>query len=237
MQHGVTSKIFLAIITILYTNLSIASSKDHAIEYLQSLDMEVLAINQNENLNNISLKTALTSQGLVYIDEKNGLFFVRTKPLIRVGNQFDFADRAFFEQYLSQIKDTVNAKSTNEKLVAYVFTDISCNWCQQLHNQINAYLSKGITLKFLYFPRNGLESIEARQMSTISQQEDQLSALSNAFNGQYVEPKQVNETVKNHFLSGVGIGVERTPGIVVNGYLFEGYLSPEQLEDMFMQVK
>lgn len=234
MRHGVNfSKAVLALG--LVTFLTGANASENALEYLEKMDIDVQAINQNAALEGLNLKTALTDQGLVYFDEEKGIFFARTKPLKRVGDQLDFADRAFFDQYLSQLPNTIDVKAPNEKLVAYMFTDTSCSWCQKVHHNLDAYTKAGVTLKFLPFPRKGLDSPEAKQMAGIHESESPIDALQAAFNGKYVQPMPVNETVERQYKSGVGMGVSGTPSFVINGYVFEGYMTPDQLIKNFAE--
>ena len=40
----------------------------------------------------------------------------------------------------------------------YVFTDVDCGYCRQFHNQIDAYLSLGIKVHYLAYPRAGIGS-------------------------------------------------------------------------------
>ena len=50
----------------------------------------------------------------------------------------------------------------NEKHVVTVFIDISCHYCHLLHQQIKEYNELGITVRYLAFPRAGLNSQNCR---------------------------------------------------------------------------
>lgn len=227
MQHGaISSRILLSI----FCGLSFTvSASDEALQYLKAMNLDVRAINQNQRLTNINLKSAVTDQGLVYFDEKKDIFFTKTKPLVKVGDTLDLADRNFYHEYLSTVPNVVTLKSPKEKLEVYIFTDITCSWCQKIHLNTKAYLDAGITLKFLYFPRNGLDTVEAKQMSAISQAKTPSLDLEAAFKGQYIDTLPVNDVVRTHFIAGKGLDVQETPTLVVNGYPFAGYLTPEQI--------
>lgn len=240
MRHGVNlikAVLALGLATFLTgANASEGSNTSkNALEYLKSMGVSVQAMNQNSALEGLNLKTALTDNGLVYFDEEKDIFFTRTKPLKRIGDQLDFVDRAFFDQYLSQLPNTIDVIAPNEKLVAYMFTDTSCSWCKKVHHNLDAYTKAGITLKFLPFPRKGLESPEAKQMAGIHESESPIDALQAAFDGKYVDSMPVNETVERQYKSGVGMGVSGTPSFVINGYMFEGYMTPEQLIKNFAE--
>ncbi|HHG1616490.1 TPA: thioredoxin fold domain-containing protein [Klebsiella pneumoniae] len=48
-----------------------------------------------------------------------------------------------------------------------VFTDITCGFCQKLHSDLQSYLDKGITIKFIAYPRAGMNSMIARNMASV----------------------------------------------------------------------
>ena len=52
--------------------------------------------------------------------------------------------------------DTITYKAPDEKYVIGVFTDITCGFCQKLHSDLQSYLDKGITIKFIAYPRAGM---------------------------------------------------------------------------------
>lgn len=54
-----------------------------------------------------------------------------------------------------------------EKYVITVFMDITCHYCHLLHQKIKEYNELGITVRYLAFPRAGLNSNTAKQMEAI----------------------------------------------------------------------
>ncbi|MFL7013600.1 thioredoxin fold domain-containing protein [Enterovibrio norvegicus] len=218
------------------TTSSKADQQDE-LDYLENLGIAVEAINHNPSLEGLNLRSALTDQGLVYFDMDKEIFFVRTKPLIRKGESLDFADRVFFDQYINQIGDYVEAKSPSEKIVTYMFTDISCQYCQRLHANIQAYLDAGITIRFLMFPRNGLETTEAKQMASIMESEAPLDMLHKSAVGGYIPQSTSIKPIEHHFRTAVSMGVTSTPSLVVNGYIYNGFLEPNQILNAFAKAE
>lgn len=53
-------------------------------------------------------------------------------------------------------------KAPDEKHVITVFTDITCGYCHKLHEEMKDYNALGITVRYLAFPRQGLESRRSR---------------------------------------------------------------------------
>lgn len=48
-----------------------------------------------------------------------------------------------------------------------VFTDITCGYCHKLHEEMKDYNALGITVRYLAFPRQGLESQAEQDMKSI----------------------------------------------------------------------
>lgn len=58
-------------------------------------------------------------------------------------------------------------KAAQEKHVITVFTDITCGYCHKLHEQMKDYNDLGITIRYLAFPRQGLNSPTEKDMQSI----------------------------------------------------------------------
>ncbi|MFQ7389227.1 MAG: bifunctional protein-disulfide isomerase/oxidoreductase DsbC, partial [Escherichia sp.] len=58
-------------------------------------------------------------------------------------------------------------KAPQEKHVITVFTDITCGYCHKLHEEMKDYNALGITVRYLAFPRQGLESQAEQDMKSI----------------------------------------------------------------------
>lgn len=73
--------------------------------------------------------------------------------------------------------DTITYKAPDEKYVIGVFTDITCGFCQKLHSDLQSYLDKGITIKFIAYPRAGMNSMIARNMASVWCADDKPAAF------------------------------------------------------------
>ena len=51
----------------------------------------------------------------------------------------------------------------NEKHVVTVFMDITCHYCHLLHQQLKEYNDLGIAVRYLAFPRAGMNNQTAKQ--------------------------------------------------------------------------
>jgi thiol:disulfide interchange protein DsbC len=112
-----------------------------------------------------------------------------------------------------------------------VFTDVDCAWCQKLHSQIAEYNKLGIRVRYLSYPRSGPDTESWFKADAVWCAADKRKALTEAKQGGAL--KKVNcpaSPVARHFQLGEQIGIEGTPGLVLDdGELIPGYLSPSQL--------
>jgi thiol:disulfide interchange protein DsbC len=113
----------------------------------------------------------------------------------------------------------------------YVFTDVDCGYCRQFHSKIDGYLSLGIKVKYLAFPRAGPGSESFRKMTSAWCAKDKQRAITDLKLGREVnEEICLEHPVEKHFELGRGLGVSGTPSIVTqSGKLIPGYLPPEEL--------
>ena len=115
-----------------------------------------------------------------------------------------------------------------------VFTDIDCGYCRKLHREINTYLDRGIRVRYLSFPRAGLNSKSYYKAVTVWCSKDRKKALTEAKSG--MELKQLNcanNPVKSHMKLAEKFGVTGTPTIVLeSGDVIPGYVPAAKLSAM-----
>jgi len=117
----------------------------------------------------------------------------------------------------------------NEKHIVTVFMDITCHYCHLLHQQIKEYNDLGITIRYLAFPRAGMNET-ARQMEAIWTAKDPVFALNEAEKGNLPKELKTPNIVKKHYDLGIQLGVKGTPSIVTStGEMLGGYLKPQDL--------
>ena len=121
----------------------------------------------------------------------------------------------------------------NEKYAITVFFDTSCHYCQLLHKDIGALNERGITVRYLAFPRSGVGSKIARQMETVfSAKENRAQLLADLENGKDIAETRADK-VKKHYQLGHQFGVQGTPAIITpKGTLIPGYYKPDDLLKM-----
>jgi len=69
---------------------------------------------------------------------------------------------------IAQFRDSmIEYKADNEKYAVTVFTDITCGYCVRLHQEMKEYNKRGITVRYLAFPRQGPSGQVADNMAKI----------------------------------------------------------------------
>ena len=175
------------------------------------------------------LKTAVTDQGILYVSE-NGQYVLQGK-MYELTNKgpVDVAGKLLADKVNALKNEMIIYPAKNEKYVVTVFMDITCHYCHILHQQVKEYNDLGITVRYLAFPRGGMNET-ARQMEAIWTAKDPVFALNEAEKGNLPKELKTPNIVKKHYDLGVQLGVQGTPSIVTStGELIGGYLKPKDL--------
>lgn len=165
----------------------------------------------------------------------DAVIFKDGKPIV-LNETLDQAQKRLFVQSLNE-DDGIIFEAQNEKDRLYVFTDITCPFCNKLHQDIQKINEKGITLVYLPYPRAGLDSNVEKALNKIwckrTKEEYHIGTvskkayISNAIN-EPADPSKCNKDfTKYYFNVANSMGIAGTPfiinkkGKVLGGY--EGY--------------
>ena len=111
-----------------------------------------------------------------------------------------------------------------------VFTDTDCFYCQKFHKTVAELASRGMQVRYLMFPRAGLESESYHEAVSVWCSEDQARAMTIAKSGGTVEPQTCENPVAEQYELGQRLGVRGTPTIILdNGKVIPGFVTPDQL--------
>lgn len=115
----------------------------------------------------------------------------------------------------------------------YVFTDITCPYCRRFHQDVPELNREGIAVRYLAFPRAGVDSPAFRVMESIWCAKDRRKALTSAKHGEFVKPAECKNPVAKQYALGQAMGVRGTPAIYLeNGKELPGYMPPDELLDV-----
>lgn len=114
--------------------------------------------------------------------------------------------------------------------VVQMFTDVSCGYCKQVHDQIKDYLALGIQIEMLAFPRGGDQSEAFGTMQSIWCASDRKAAYDLVLAGETVDSDSCLNPVRSHYELGEKLGVQGTPTFFSEyGEQIGGYASPDDL--------
>ena len=228
----ITSVISLCLVS----SLSWAEEGDVVKEKLADIGVEVSSVSPSDI---DGLLEVNTNQGVLFTTE-SGEYFIS-------GTLYHLDDEGNITNVLAKRQAPINAKAIaqyrddmieykapEEQYAVTIFTDITCGYCVKLHSQISEYNALGITIRYLTFPRQGMNGEVAQQMADIWCAADPKQALDNAkINQQLSVSSSVKSClgmVANHYNLGHTLGVAGTPAIFLpDGSMVGGYLPPQTL--------
>lgn len=131
------------------------------------------------------------------------------------------------------------------KYTATIFSDPTCEYSRKLHKNIQAYLDRGIRMRFVFFPRRGKDSdgwIEATNIWCAGNAQARRDALVASANRPPVWRPKINSCKNNpidsQMLYGQLLQLKATPSFVNRkGDVVAGALSPDQLIDFLQYGK
>lgn len=177
------------------------------------------------------IKEVQTSQGIFFVsDDAKHFFHGKLYQFDDQGNLTDIVAKRLVKKLNEFEGDMIVFPAKKEKHVVTVFTDISCGYCRKLHNEMADYNDAGITIRYLAFPRGGMQSKTAEAMSQIWCSADNAEAMHLAktgkplSDGKDADIQQCRATIEKQYQLGVQMGVTGTPAMVLeDGTMIPGY--------------
>lgn len=175
------------------------------------------------------LRTVLSDQGVFYASEDGNYFLQGSLVKITPEGPKDLSNLPLMGKLEAMSDHMIVFAAEKERHIVTVFTDTTCPYCQALHKAMQKYNDLGITVRYLAFPRNGIESKAAREMESIWTSADPKAAFTAAQQGDAVAEKAIDLVAKQYAL-GVQFGVRGTPAIVLeSGRVISGFVKPAEL--------
>ncbi|MCY3541150.1 MAG: thioredoxin fold domain-containing protein [Gammaproteobacteria bacterium] len=208
-------------------------------ETVRRLGGKVLSIEETPVENLFLVETPASE--FLYITGTGKHFFVGTLYEMRDDAQFPFnlteksrnKSRSALLQALDKDESINFAPDTtdgSESAVVYVFTDITCGYCRLLHKDMDDYNRAGIEIRYLAFPRAGVDSPSANFLVSAWCADDPNAAMTLLKNGKEIEQKSCENPVAEHHQLGLKMQVRGTPALILgDGSMIPGYQKPAQL--------
>lgn len=129
---------------------------------------------------------------------------------------------------LKQIKDEdtiIYAPMGTPKHTITVFTDPSCPYCRKLHAEVPELVKNGVKVRYVLYPRAGLDSAVGRSSVGIMCAKDRKAEMDKSLAGQTASlPMCETHPLAKQLELGGALGLEGTPyiitdeGVVISGY-------------------
>ncbi len=119
-----------------------------------------------------------------------------------------------------------------------VFTDIDCGYCRKLHREMDDYLAEGIRIRYLAFPRSGLNTKSYFKAVSVWCADDRKSAMTEAKSGKVLPRATCENPVKEQMALAEMFAITGTPTLVMeNGEIIPGYVPAKRLAKMLDEAK
>lgn len=117
-----------------------------------------------------------------------------------------------------------------------VFTDTDCGFCQKLHREIEDITAADIRVRYLMFPRAGMQSPSHDELQSVWCSADQQEAMTIAKSGGRVPEAACDNPIQSHVDLAGQIGLRGTPLIYLDdGTKIPGYRPAAELIKMITE--
>ena len=176
---------------------------------------------------------------MIYLSEDGR--YILQGDLIDLGEKINLSEQereAARKRVLENIpaSETIDFVPGAAQHTVYVFTDITCGYCQLFHRDMAELNGRGVAVRYLAFPRAGVDSESFREMESVWCAADPNEAMTLAKGGRPVKPAQCDNPVRRQYELGQTLGVRGTPAIYLeNGREMPGYVPPDDLLEALQQ--
>lgn len=170
---------------------------------------------------------------IIYVTQDGRYAF--TGDMFSMGDRVNLTEARRKELRLKLLADLPESSmvifaAQQPKYTITVFTDIDCGYCRKLHSQMAEYNRRGITVRYLAFPRNGPGTESWTKAQQVWCAPDRKDAMTRAKLGEALHVARCDDPVARDYALGRAMGISGTPGILTSsGDMLPGYLPPDEL--------
>lgn len=235
-------RLSVALVLALGSSISLAADPDQAIrQSLKSLDadlpIDAIAESPMSGIYQVQLKG-----GRQLYTSADGQFLIQGYLFqVKDGKAVNLTE---IEESRSVAKE-INAIPASEMVVfapkapkthITVFTDTDCGYCQKLHSEVPELNRLGVEVRYVAFPRQGLNSPAAKELASVWCAKDRQEAMNRAKTRQSVPEADCDNPVAKQYQLGQMIGVNGTPSVILaNGKMIPGYQPAPQLAKIALE--
>ena len=179
------------------------------------------------------------------LDDGSVLYGTADGRFVFAGDMYALASDGFVNLTDSMIRDdrrrALLAGVQNEDMIVFeavgepkthisIFTDVDCGYCRQLHQEMAEINALGIEVRYLAYPRAGIDSESYRRIVSAWCADDRQGAITRLKLGDSIPERSCPNPVAVHYDLGRKVGVRGTPAIVTaGGRMLPGYMPPDKL--------
>lgn len=150
-------KVFkIAALSLLSLALPVAHADEEAVRQALIKSMPSVKVD-SVKASEISGLYEVSMGGNIYYASADGKYLIQ-------GHLIDVAARTdLTEERLGNVRKQAIDKIGQDKMIVFkpkiskytvsIFTDIDCGYCRKLHSEIDQYMAEGITIQYMFFPR------------------------------------------------------------------------------------
>jgi len=143
--------------------------------------------------------------------------------------------------YLSKVRLKTLAEYDESRMIIFepkgdakhtitTFTDVDCGYCRKMHAEIDSYIDLGIRVRYMLYPRAGVESKSYEKAVSVWCAENQQAELTHAKTGAVPERRTCENPVTEHMSVAQQLGLRGTPMTITDtGEQIMGYMPAREL--------
>lgn len=183
------------------------------------------------------ISTVLTDNGVLYVTDDGKQMIQGPLYDISGKNPVNVTFQTLDKKVEALKSEMIVYQAPKQQHVVTVFTDITCGYCHKLHQQIADYNALGITVRYLAFPREGMDGKVAKAMKNVWCAKDRKAAFDAAMEGKTPAAASCNIDIGKQYQLGLLYGIQGTPAILTqNGVMIPGYQGPNELKQYLDRI-
>lgn len=211
--------------------LALAAPGDELLAKLEALQPDLPISSVHE--------TPLDGMLAVQLEDGSLLYATADGRFLFAGDMYSVQDEGFVnltETIRSERRRELLASVRTEDMIVFapegerkthvaVFTDVDCGYCRKLHMEMSDINALGIEVRYLAYPRAGIDSESYRKIVSAWCANDPQRAITDLKLGKDIPERSCPNPVEAQFQLGREAGVRGTPAIVTaGGRLLPGYM-------------
>lgn len=234
MTKSLKTLLSVAAISVLFSSVSLSSEKSSVADSVEKIRAELVKIIPPAKDSEI---IATDAENVFRIDIQGTFAYAYVDgDLVLIGDLLNSKTKANLGDLASaEIMASKIANVPVEKMIVYgpkdakrhitVFTDIDCGYCRKLHREVPELNAAGVQVRYLAFPRAGVDSESYKKYVSVWCNADQQASLTSAKSGGSVANSTCNNPIAENYNLGRDVGVTGTPTIILDdGRVTPGYM-------------